>query len=546
MFNTLANQGLIDRKIASFVYDSECGYIYATRDSISLLNFRDSDLEEDERGYYVTYENMLSKYVEQVSADDFEKMLAQAGSKLKTYPVKFVNISSCIVLNGAYVKAKEVYYENKRYVVLKVGINHNWYTSCPSVMTKFTVSMFTGLKNKYALYNSSVDVFKNSKVYMIVIGNYHLLEREHGDDTNEIVKRISNEIVKYGSWEKTFQLEKNQIVILGGDDLDTEKLHDHLNTFVGKITRGIDVFISLCSIDHDAFEYDSIGKFFYHVDIFISNTLLEQESDYLHIDKKTYDDYKKGDVINKFVIDAVREGNIEVAYQPKVCLVTNRVIGFEALLRTDIYDMSISTDKFINICNNNGLITMLDSVVLVKALEMFNKIKDSGYDMEGFIMATNITPESLPKINVDSIEKLVEDAGIPKEAVEFELLEEVVANDAQIEVLKELIKRGFRVAIDDFSAGHSSLKYLFKIDPSTVKFDKTLLPDMNNDKEKLIYRYIAELCRSLGFTTISEGVETEEELEYMKELGIDMVQGFYFSKALKDNEFINYCIETDK
>ncbi len=170
------------------------------------------------------------------------------------------------------------------------------------------------------------------------------------------------------------------------------------------------------------------------------------------------------------------------------------------------------------------------------------RLVESGYDMEGFIFATNITPEALLKTNVDNVLKIVKDYNIDPEVVEFELVEDYQVCDKGIKVLNDLRKLKFRVAIDDFSAGHSSLKYISKINPDTLKLDRSLIPEMNNEKEKLIYSYIANLCKELNIVTVAEGVETKTEVEFMKKLEIDQIQGFYYYKALSEDEFINAIV----
>ncbi len=543
MINKVVKRELIDKETASFLYDCDTARIYVSQDAMSLLNMQEDDLSTSEGCKYVNYDVMCSKYVDKSSIETFQIMIQQTDKMSKKYPIKFVNSSSCIVLNGTYIKARAIYDDNKKYVFASLKINENWYASCPSLMSKFTISPFSGLKNKYALYNAPPTSFKKGKIYMILIGNYKLIEREHGADSSAKIRNIVDEIIRYTVWEQVYHFEKDKIVIIDNNGLNANELYDNLCSFVHTLSRGIGVFVSMCSIDHDAFKYDSIAKFFYVADIFVSNTSLNFRGEFLHVDKETYDRYKQRDSINNIVINAVRNRDIGVAYQPQVSLKTGRVVGFEALLRPDIYEMPISTTRFINVCNANGIITKLDASVLIKALEMYNKVRESGYDMNDFTLSVNITPESLPVINVEILKKLVRDANVPIESVKFELVEEILVGDEEIKILKELSDAGFKIALDDFSAGHSSLKYLIKVNPDTVKLDKSLIPDIINDKEKIVYKYITNLCKELDLSIIAEGVETDEQLEFVREIGVDIVQGFYYSKALKDEDFIKYIIK---
>ncbi len=546
MIDKVVKRDLINKETASFLYDFDSGYIYVSNDAASLLKINGEDLLTSEGCKYMTHDVMCNKYVESSSRELFESMLQQVEEDSKKYSINFVNSGTCIVLNGIYIKARAIYDQNKRFVFASLEINENWYASCPSLMSKFTISPFSGLKNKYALYNAPPGAFKEGKIYMILIGNYKLIEREHGAESSEKIRSIVDEIIRYTIWDQVYHFEKDKIVIIDNKGLNANELYVDLCSFVHAISRGLGVFVSMCSISHDAFTYDSIAKFFYVADIFVSNTSLNHRGEFLHVDKKIYDKYKKRDSINNIIINAVRNNDIGVAYQPQVCLKTGRVVGFEALLRPDIYEMPISTDRFINVCNTNGIITKLDESVLSKALQMYNKVRESGYDMEGFTLSVNITPESLPVINVELLKEIVKNANVPIESVKFELIEEILIGENEVKVLKELSNAGFKIALDDFSAGHSSLKYLYKINPDAVKLDKTLIPDITNNKEKIVYKYITNLCKELDLSIIAEGVESEEELEFVKEVGVDIVQGYYYSKALKEEEFINYIINNKK
>lgn len=546
MLKSLKDNGIIDNETAFLLYDCSKNIVYISEEASTILHIKKDDLRCNDIGNYLTYKVIHKKYVDKSSRDSFEKMIGQKEEYYKKYPIKFVNSGTCIVLDGTYVIAKFIYIDKKKYILAQLKVNENWMASCPSVMKKFTTSPFSGLKNKYSLYNSPPEVFENSKIYMILLGNYHLVEREHGENVVTVLKEIINEIIRHTIWDQVYHFEKDKIVIIDNTGINADELYNNLKSLVKTIVGGIDVFISMCSISNDAFTYDSISKFFYVVDIFVSNTSLNSRSKYMHIDKNVYAKYKESDTVNNIVINAVRNKKIGVAYQPQISLKTGKVVGFEALLRPDIYEVPISTAKFISICSNNGLVTNLDTCVLINALDMYNKIKESGYDMDDFMLSVNITPESLPKIDVDELEELVREYNIPNSAVKFELVEEVLIRDKEIEVLRKITDKGFRIALDDFSAGHSSLKYLFKIDPHTVKLDKSLIPDMSNEKEKLVYTFVTDLCKKLGLTTIAEGVETVDELDFMKELGIDKVQGYIYSKALKDEEFIKYIIDNRK
>ena len=132
---------------------------------------------------------------------------------------------------------------------------------------------------------------------------------------------------------------------------------------------------------------------------------------------------------------------------------------------------------------------------------------------------------------------------LPPWYLELELTESVAAQDPlkAIEIMNKLSQKGIRLSIDDFGTGYSSLSYLKRFKVYKLKIDQSFICDIGIDVEdKAIVQTIIALAKSLGLKTIAEGVETKEQLDFLRENGCDEVQGYYFSKPLSVDDFENY------
>ena len=142
---------------------------------------------------------------------------------------------------------------------------------------------------------------------------------------------------------------------------------------------------------------------------------------------------------------------------------------------------------------------------------------------------------------VDALIDIVDKYEIPHHLIELEITESVVFEDkvVAIRIFHQLLKLGFKISMDDFGSGYSSLNMLKEIEVSVIKIDRHFLEDfINSDKGKKIIVSILGLIRSLGLSSVAEGVETKEQLDFLKEAGCHWVQGFYFSKPIPADDFI--------
>ncbi|WP_310440373.1 EAL domain-containing protein [Sulfuricurvum sp.] len=237
---------------------------------------------------------------------------------------------------------------------------------------------------------------------------------------------------------------------------------------------------------------------------------------------------------------ALERNELELYYQPQIAIHPERLIGAEALLRWKHPTLgAISPVEFIPVAENSGQIIAIGEWVLRRALQQLKEWIESG--MEPFIMAVNLSAIQFrdPKF-IALVLNILEEIQISPEFLELELTESIAMENPleAIEIMNALHKHGIRMSIDDFGTGYSSLNYLKKFKVYKLKIDQSFIRDISeNSDDKTIVNTIINMAHNLNMQTIAEGVETLEQLEFLRQNGCDEVQGYYFSQPIPSAEF---------
>ena len=230
---------------------------------------------------------------------------------------------------------------------------------------------------------------------------------------------------------------------------------------------------------------------------------------------------------------AVERNEFELVYQPQLGLRTGTVIGVEALLRWMNPTRGLLTPyHFITGLEEFGLINEVGEWVLQTACEQLRKWHEM--DFEPMRMAVNVSAQQFEDpMLIDKVRSALKETKLPPEFLELELTESCLMSDpAQASaLLREIRDVGVRIAIDDFGTGYSSLTYLHEFPLNALKIDKNFVQSVgSHDRGGPISKMIIGLGQNLGLEVIAEGVETEAQLEYMRENGCDVAQGYLYAR----------------
>jgi EAL domain-containing protein (putative c-di-GMP-specific phosphodiesterase class I) len=198
--------------------------------------------------------------------------------------------------------------------------------------------------------------------------------------------------------------------------------------------------------------------------------------------------------------------------------------------------------EFIPVAEDSGLILPIGEWVLRAAIHQMKTWTEAG--MAPITMAVNLSAAQFRHAQLpDQVARMLAEEGLATECLELELTETAAMDDplAAIAVMDDLHARGIRMSIDDFGTGYSSLSYLKRFQVYKLKIDQSFVADLASDTEsQAIVRAVISLADSLGMQTIAEGVETREQLEFLRGQGCREVQGYFFSRPLTADEFPAY------
>jgi EAL domain-containing protein (putative c-di-GMP-specific phosphodiesterase class I) len=254
------------------------------------------------------------------------------------------------------------------------------------------------------------------------------------------------------------------------------------------------------------------------------------------------DTLKEKEILNSFE-GALESEQFLLFIQPKYNLLTDTLSAGEALVRWQKDDGSyINPSEFIPVFEKNGCISELDRYMLNAVCKKQRQWLDSGFNIVP--ISVNLSRACFSdKLLAKSIVKLVDSYKLPHNMVELEVTESAFFDNKQllIDTVKKLRELGFSVSIDDFGAGYSSLNSLKELPIDIIKMDGGFFRDIDtNDREKsnIIVSNTIRLAYELNFKVVAEGVETDEQIAYLRSLGYDiLIQSYYYSKPIPNLAF---------
>nr|MDQ3757682.1 EAL domain-containing protein [Actinomycetota bacterium] len=232
---------------------------------------------------------------------------------------------------------------------------------------------------------------------------------------------------------------------------------------------------------------------------------------------------------------AIQKGALVMHYQPTVCLTTGRVLSVEALLRWQHADRGlVSPVDFVGLAEDTGLIVPLGRWALVTACEQLAAWRAAHPELEPLQVSVNLSAGQFADPHlVSMVAAALEESGLPSENLWLEITESVLMEEAEatVDTLRALRALGVRMSIDDFGTGYSSLSYLKRFPVDVLKIDRSFVDGLGVDPEdQAIVTAVVSLARALGLGVVAEGVETAEQLDEVRRLGCNSVQGFYLGR----------------
>ena len=388
--------------------------------------------------------------------------------------------------------------------------------------------------NEYAILFCDLDGFKN-------------INDSHGHDVGDAVLTICAERMV------SCIDDKNYLARMGGDEFAVLiKLNDsdqHIDLVAKQLVEllsqsihandlrlqvGVSIGVSFYPKDGNKF-----SELLNHADVAMYQAKLGGKGKIQYFNSKDADEIRHKNEMRAELPVALAENQFELWYQPQTCSDSLIVTGVEALIRWNHPTKGmISPFKFIPVAEESGFIDALGMWIMEEAIAMLGSGNLSGNSE--LHMGVNIAPPQFLDPEFSSkILSLLDKYDVEPDQLKVEITESFIMNDRDTVVmhLKNLRDKGVLVAIDDFGTGYSSLSYLQDLPVDILKIDRSFVNKLNETNyDKSIAASIIALANSLGLATIAEGIETEEQLDYINKLGCTLIQGYYYSKPVPADE----------
>ena len=232
---------------------------------------------------------------------------------------------------------------------------------------------------------------------------------------------------------------------------------------------------------------------------------------------------------------AMEQHEFEMYYQPIVSLSDEKITGFEALLRWKhgVQGM-IPPNEFIPIAEETGIIIPIGEWILHEVCNQISSWLEDGLD--NVQVAVNLSARQFQQRDLGfSVLKALKEAGLDSRWLKLELTESALMDniDGTVNLLKKLDSLGFKISIDDFGTGYSSLAYLKRFPIHTLKIDASFVQGLpGNTEDRAIANAIVAMAHHLNLEVIAEGVETEPQLDFLRELGCERIQGYFYGRPM--------------
>jgi EAL domain-containing protein (putative c-di-GMP-specific phosphodiesterase class I) len=239
---------------------------------------------------------------------------------------------------------------------------------------------------------------------------------------------------------------------------------------------------------------------------------------------------------------AIERGELRVHYQPLIDLTTDRIVGFEALVRWQHPVRGLVPPlSFIPLAEETGLIIPLGRWVLETACRQAMRWRDARPKGPPLMMSVNLSARQFVQPDlVDQVEAILTETGLDPSTLELEITESVVMDQSEVGIrsLHRLRDMGVRLVLDDFGTGYSSLAYLKHLPLDTIKIDRTFVAGLDGEADRSIVEAVIALAHGLRISVVAEGIETEGQFEILRIMGCDIGQGYLFARPLPEAEAV--------
>ncbi len=414
----------------------------------------------------------------------------------------------------------------------------------------------TGLPNR-ALFVKKLQAFleksktdgSSGAIMFVDIDNFKTINDLHGHVSGDkflckFSKKISS--ISENSFVARFGGDEFLVFIEKFDGLDS--LTAIVQNFITNLqhpitieesTYNVTASIGVAVTPHDGTDVDTLLK---HADTAMYYCKKASKNGYAFFNSQILASVKRKKAVTEALQNAIKNGNVYMVFQPQVSTKTKQIESFEALMRLKDNDSNfISPAEFIPVSEETGDIISLGYWAINHVIECDIRLRKLG--LEYGSISVNISERQFREHNfVAMVAEIIKKHNFDASRLHFEITESLLIEDIEkkSEILDQLQKMGIRIELDDFGTGYSSLSYLRTLPIDILKIDrKFILGIGEHPRDELLIDVILQLAKLFNMKTVAEGVETQEQLEYLQDKGADTIQGYFYSQPVHEKDLEN-------
>ncbi|KMT21904.1 bifunctional diguanylate cyclase/phosphodiesterase [Clostridium cylindrosporum] len=419
----------------------------------------------------------------------------------------------------------------------------------------------TGLCNRLSITNQISNYIKNAKkedrcaVIFLDLDDFKnvndVFGHEKGDKLLKFVAKIFKEISYMDNRIVTSRIGGDEFITLFKDIVLEDEVHSFCKDILNRLSNmsstnnkkiNISASIGVSFFPESGLDVDTLFK---NADMAMYNSKAKGKSQYSFFGDEMGEEMQRRALVESRLRTLITRNDFSffsLVYQPQVPISSESEFkGAEALIRWNDKELGLVFPlEFIEVAENSGTIDALGNWVLRETCHYLKRLESELGIKQN--ISVNISPKQFRQVNfVEKIIHIVEQEGISPSQITLEITEQVFIDNMVdcVRILNELKAKGFKISLDDFGTGYSSLSYLSQLPIDTLKIDKSFVDNIGSDIHSLsLIEGVLKLSHSINLKVIVEGVETFEQYKLLKELGVDTIQGYYFSKPLTEEDYI--------
>jgi diguanylate cyclase (GGDEF)-like protein len=410
----------------------------------------------------------------------------------------------------------------------------------------------TGLPNKLSLYENAKKRFhrnrNTSALFFIDIDNFKNVNDTMGHTFgDQLIVKVSDRFCTILDQKKTiYRLSGDEFIMIVeemNEISEVEQFASHiLNVFrdefeIQEYILHISLSIGISLFPQHGSSLDELLKY---ADIAMYQAKEAGRKSFMIYDQRMNEVFTERMNIEKQLENALEHEEFILFYQPQLDIKTNKVTGFEALLRWRNPVLgNVSPVRFIHIAEDTHMIIPIGTWVLKSACDFLHRLNRLGF--QDLTVSVNISILQLLQSDFcDIVNQTIKYYEIQPQNLELEITESILMESFERigSKLEELCAKNIKIALDDFGKGYSSLNYLKQLPITTLKVDKSFIDHIVDKKGDTLTGHIVSIGKSMGMCVIAEGVEHQEQLEYLAEHDCDKIQGYLYSKPVPEEELI--------